>query len=68
MFHVLQILTKMYKTNMYTIQENCVEPKLFKLLKLRILNSNKHNLHEYLANEVVSKISQRLNCAFHNYI
>ena len=58
----------MYKTKMYTIQEDCVEPKLFKLLKLRILNSSKHKLHVYLANAVVSKISQRLNCAFHNYI
>ena len=58
----------MYKTKIYTIQEDCVESKLFKLLKLRILNSSKHRLHVYLANMVVSKISQRLNCAFHNYI
>ena len=53
---------------MYTIQEDLVEAKLFKLLKLLILNSSKHKLHAYLANAMVSKISQRLNCAFHNYI
>ena len=58
----------MYKTKMYTIKEDCVEPKLFRLLKLRILNSGKHKLHVYLANAVVSKISQRLICAFYNYI
>ena len=58
----------MYKTKMYTIKEDCVEPILFRLLKLRILNSSKHKLHVYLANAVVSKISQCLNCAFHNYI
>ena len=53
---------------MYIIQEDGVEPKLFKLLKLHILTSNKHKLHVYLANAVVSKISQHLNCGFHYYI
>ena len=53
---------------MHTIQEDGVDPKLFNLLKQHILKSSKHKLHVYLANTVVSKISQHLNCAFHNYI
>ena len=35
---------------MHNIEEDWVEPKLFKLLKLSILNSSKHKLHVNLSN------------------